>query len=59
LDELYEISQNETLQKHFSGAIEHICDLPAELTREIQDCALFSDDTTVFQQQAIEASLAD
>lgn len=24
LDELYEISQNETLQKHFSGVIDHL-----------------------------------
>jgi hypothetical protein len=59
LDELYEVSQGAALQKRFGGAIEHVCDLPAALTREIQDCALFSDDTTAFQQSAIEVSLAD
>jgi hypothetical protein len=58
LNELYEVMQNATLQKRFRGAIEPVCDLPAQLTRDIQDCALFSDDTTAFQQSAIEASLA-
>jgi hypothetical protein len=57
LDEFYEIAQNETLQKHFSGTIEHKCDIPAELTREIQDCALFSNDISEYQAEVIEASL--
>jgi hypothetical protein len=59
LHELYELKQNETLQKSFGGQIKAICDLTPELTRELQDCALFSDDTTKFQQSAIEACLAD
>ncbi|MGO7967135.1 hypothetical protein ACC720_27125 [Rhizobium ruizarguesonis] len=59
LNELYELKQNETLQKSFSNLIKPVCDLPAEMVREIQDCALFSDDTTGFQQRAIEACLVD
>lgn len=59
LNELYELKQNEALQKSFGGQIKSICELPPEMTRDIQDCALFSDDTTAFQSRAIEGCLID
>lgn len=56
LNEFYELNQSKLLQKHFSGIVNHLCDLEANITREIQDCAVISDDITPSQEKIILAS---
>ncbi len=57
LDEFYEISQAEMLQKRFAGNVKHICDINENITREIQDCAKKSIDISPHQELIIEHSL--
>lgn len=56
LDELYEFSASEVLQKHFSGIINRVCKLPDEIVCQIQDCACQSLDITNAQADIIERS---
>lgn len=57
LDQFYELNFNHLLQKHFSGEIDHKCDLSRELTRDIQKCAIESPDISSFQEQIIKFSM--
>lgn len=57
LDEFYELKQADLLTKRFSGVVCHICDLSQEIAREIQDCALLSDDISKRQANIIQQSL--
>lgn len=56
LDELYELKQNEVLQKGFAGEIRPVCDLPSEFAKAIQECALAGEDITSFQERVIRQS---
>ncbi len=58
LNEFYELKQSELLNKRFSGVINPICDLTPPITREVQNCAIDSDDITPRQSKIIEASLS-
>lgn len=57
LDDFYELKQSELLQKRFSGVINHICDLTPAITRELQDCAIISEDLTAKQEIIIKSCL--
>lgn len=57
LNEFYELKQSDLLQKRFSGTVNHICDLTPEITRELQDCAILSEDINFLQEQIINHSL--
>jgi len=57
LDDFYELKQSELLQKRFSGVINHICDLTPTITRELQDCAIISEDLTAKQEMIIQSCL--
>lgn len=57
LDEFYELKLSDLLQKRFSGTVNHICDLIVKITREVQDCALISEDITARQEQIIKQCL--
>lgn len=57
LDELYEFSATEVLQKHFSGRINRICELPNDITYQIQTCACQSLDISNAQAEIINRSL--
>lgn len=57
LDEFYELKQSDLLTKRFSGVVCHICDLPEKITREVQDCALLSDDISKWQADIIRKCL--
>lgn len=57
LDEFYELSQADLLQKQFSGIIRHICDIPENIAREIQDCSLQSEDISTRQEKIVNLSL--
>lgn len=57
LDEFYELKQSELLQKRFKGVVNHLCDLPIQIVREVQDCALLSEDISTRQEQIVNKSL--
>lgn len=57
LDEFYELKADQLLQKKFTNEIRHICDLPSEITSQLIDCALVSDDITLAQEDIIKASM--
>lgn len=57
LDEFYEAKANELLQKKFTSEIRHICDLPNEITQQLIECALISDDITANQEAIIRACM--
>lgn len=57
LNEFYELKQSDLLNKRFSGLVNHICDLTPQITREVQDCAVSSDDITQRQCDIITNSL--
>lgn len=59
LDEFYELKFTDVLQKKFIGQIIHICNLPQEMIRPLQDCALQSLDISPFQEEVIKNSLVD
>ena len=53
LDEFYELKESELLQKRFSGIINHICDLNQQITKELQDCSILSEDISSKQENII------
>lgn len=57
LHEFYELKQSELLQKRFNGTVRHLFDLTLPIAREIQDCALLSEDITGRQSQFLQHSL--
>ncbi|MDT0596111.1 hypothetical protein [Glaciecola petra] len=57
LDEFYEVNNNELLQKKFTSVIRHICDLDTCLAKELQNCALISEDISMRQEKLINNSL--
>jgi hypothetical protein len=59
LNEFYEINASTALQKKFSGKIKPVCTLSDQIAREIQDCAVISDDISDFQSSIVRASLID
>ncbi|PUB79759.1 MAG: hypothetical protein DBO99_02815 [gamma proteobacterium symbiont of Ctena orbiculata] len=58
LDEFYELSATQLLQKRFNGSVNHICNLPVEMIKPLQQCALDSLDITSFQKEIIRSCLA-
>ncbi|CAD6879945.1 hypothetical protein [Methylomonas albis] len=59
LNEFYELKQSELLQKRFSGVVNHICDLTPQITRELQDCSLLSEDISIRQELVVNLCLVD
>lgn len=59
LNEFYELKQPEVLQKRFDGIINPVCELGDEITRQVQDCALSSDDLSVRQEKIIVTALVN
>lgn len=57
LNEFYEFSDAQLLQKRFSGVVNHICDIPDQITKDLQQCALSSDDMTQEQDAIVTSSL--
>lgn len=57
LDEFYELNVSKVVQKRFNGEINHICDLPNHIIREVQDCAILSKDISYFQENAVRLNL--
>ena len=57
LNEFYEFKDGELLQKRFSGVVNHICDIDPGLSRDIQHCALLSDDLSGIQSKIVSSSL--
>lgn len=57
LDAFYELDYASVLTKRFRGIIDPICDFPAALARQIQDCALLSDDLSDKQEAIVRACL--
>jgi hypothetical protein len=57
LDEFFELRHSDLLQKRFSSIVNHICDLSDNITREIQVCAMQSDDITPRQEKIIQQNL--
>ena len=57
LNEFYELETKAALQKRFTGKIKHVCDLVAKIIREIQDCALASDDISAAQATIVRSCL--
>jgi hypothetical protein len=53
LNEFYEFKESELLQKRFGGKVNHICDLLPEITQELQDCAIDSNDISTRQKRII------
>lgn len=58
LDEFYEFTATQLLQKRFNGIVRHICDLPSEMIPQLQKCAIESLDISHFQEEIINASVA-
>ena len=59
LDAFYELDQSTVLRKRFGGIIDPICDLPPDLTRLIQECALSSKDISLAQEAILDACLVN
>ena len=57
LDEYYELKSSQVLQKAFSGVIKPVCTLSDEIMRQIQDCAVASDDISSGQAHIVRACL--
>jgi len=57
LDEYYEFKDSELLQRHFSGDINRIGTLPDEMTEELMDCALQSEDIAPRQSALVQTAL--
>jgi hypothetical protein len=57
LDEFYELNHKAILQKRFDGLVRPICTLTDKITRELQDCALISQDISPAQSDIIRACL--
>jgi hypothetical protein len=56
LNEFYELKESELLQKRFTGKVNYICDLLLEITRELQNCAILSDDISTQQERIVVGS---
>jgi len=59
LNEFYELNQSELFQKKFSGIVRHMFDISPAITREIQDCALQSEDISLRQEGLVSSCLVD
>jgi len=59
LNEFYELKQSDLLQKRFSGVVNHVCDLPESIAREVQDCSLLSDDISTRQERIVSLCLIE
>ena len=57
LDEFYELGNSELLQKKFGGVVNHVCDIAFPIIREIQDCAIASDDISNNHENIITSCL--
>lgn len=57
LNEFYEIDLREALRLRMKGTIKPVCTFVGAITREIQNCALDSDDITGSQHAAVTACL--
>lgn len=57
LDDFYELKQADLLNKKFSGIVNHICDLELPITRQLQDCAMISEDISTKQERIVSESL--
>ena len=56
LDDFYELSHNELLQKRFSGLINPVCELDGNIAAELQVCALQSIDISDYQEMIVKNS---
>lgn len=57
LNEFYELKQSDLLQKRFKGIVCHLFDLTPQITREVQDCALQSEDISTRQEKIVALNL--
>jgi hypothetical protein len=57
LHEFYELKFADLLKKRFQGKINPICDLTLAIARDLQECALLSQDISRIQAKIISASL--
>lgn len=57
LDEFFEFKHTELIQRHFSGEIKTIGTLQNNLTVQLLNCAIQSEDITLHQEAAINAAL--
>lgn len=57
LNEFYEFKQSDMLQKRFNGIVNPICDLAEDIAKQVQDCALLSDDISGKQIEIVKSSL--
>ncbi len=57
LDEYYEFKDSELLQRHFSGDVNRIGELPDVITIELMECALSADDISGRQAGIVRNAL--
>ncbi|RUW60179.1 hypothetical protein [Mesorhizobium sp. M7A.F.Ca.US.008.03.1.1] len=57
LNEFYEIDAKKALQKKFDGKIKPVCDLVPAFIRDLQDCALTSEDISTKHAAIVRACL--
>ncbi len=57
LDEYYEFKDSELLQRHFSGDVNRIGELPDVITIELMECALSTDDISGRQAGMVRYAL--
>lgn len=57
LDAYYELEQSAALMKRFHGIIDPICDLPRDIARQIQHCAIASKDISSDQEEIVRVCI--
>lgn len=57
LNEFYELEAKKALQKRFDGKIKPVCDFQKPIVRDIQDCALLSDDISLSHADIVRSCL--
>ena len=57
MDEFYEFKDSELLQKHFIGEINRIGELESNITIQLSECALLSEDITKRQDTIVTAAI--
>lgn len=57
LDEYYELKDSELVQRHFSGDVNRLGELPEKITVALMECAVQTDDISGQQAAIIRAAL--
>ena len=57
LEDFRELDQQVVLNKHFSGELVRLAELPKSITIELLRCAIKADDITFAQQEVLERTL--